>query len=258
MQFSKKVRPRLDRHDDLLEGAVSRALADAVERSLDLAGAGFDRRQRVRDRQAQVVVAMHAQDRVVDVLHVRPQVGDQRGVLLWNRVADRVGDVDRRGPGLDRGPDDAGQEFRLGARAVLRRKLDVAGVGFRQRHPLARQADDFIHRLLQFEFAVDRGRGQKDVDAAAFAGGLDGGGGGFDVFGHAPREPADHRAFDLGGDRLDSFEIPVADDREPGLDHVHVHAGELAGDFHFFPQVHTGARALLPVTQRGVENDDLV
>ena len=52
------VGPRPERHHDLLEGGVAGALAEAVDRDLDLAGAGLDRGERVRRREAQVVVAV--------------------------------------------------------------------------------------------------------------------------------------------------------------------------------------------------------
>ena len=258
VQSSEKIRARLDCHDDLFQGAVPRALADAIERPLDLSGTGFDRRQRICESQAQVVVAVDAQHGIIDIFYIRTQIRNQGGILLGNRKPDRVGNVDGRGSGLDGGFDDAGEKFRLRARAVLGREFDIARERFRQGHAFARQADDFIHRLFQFEFAVDCRRGQKDVHATAFAGGFDGGCGCLDILGHASREAADHRPLDLGGDGLDCLEIPVANHGKSRLDDIHVHAGELAGDFHFFPQVHARSGALLPIAQRGVKNDDLV
>src|SRR5450755_475186 len=50
----------LDRHDDLLERAVSGALADAVDGALDLPRPGLNRGDRVGYRESQIVVAMHA------------------------------------------------------------------------------------------------------------------------------------------------------------------------------------------------------
>ena len=47
-------------HDDLLERRVAGALAEAVDRHLDLARAGLDRGQRVGRGQTQVVVAVDA------------------------------------------------------------------------------------------------------------------------------------------------------------------------------------------------------
>ena len=57
--------PRPERHHDLLEGGVAGTLAEAVDRDLDLAGAGLDRGERVRRREAQVVVAVDGDHGVV-------------------------------------------------------------------------------------------------------------------------------------------------------------------------------------------------
>ena len=51
------------RRDDRHEIGIAAALADAVERALDLAGAGQHRRQRVGNRLLGVVVGMNAEMR---------------------------------------------------------------------------------------------------------------------------------------------------------------------------------------------------
>ncbi len=96
------------------------------------------------------------------------------------------------------------------------------------------------------------------MDAPAVTGGFDGGAGGVDVVGGAAGQTGDDRAAHLGGDLLDRVEIAVADDRETGLDDIDVEASKLAGDLHFFAQVHGSAGALFAVAQGGVENDDFV
>ena len=58
------VAPRAQRHHDLLERGVAGPLADAVDRALDLTGTVRHAGQRVRDGQAQVVVAVR-RDHVV-------------------------------------------------------------------------------------------------------------------------------------------------------------------------------------------------
>ncbi len=52
------IGPNAQRHRDLLERRDARPLADAVDRALDLAGAGGDTGQRVRDGEPEVVVAV--------------------------------------------------------------------------------------------------------------------------------------------------------------------------------------------------------
>ena len=102
-----------------------------------------------------------------------------------------------------------------------------------------------------------RGRDER-VNAAPVARGLHSGSRRVDVLEDAPGEPADDGALDFFGDFADRFEIAVADDWKAGLDHVHIQACELPGDFHLFPQIHGGAGALFPVAQGGIENNDFV
>ncbi len=76
--------------------------------------------------------------------------------------------------------------------------------------------------------------------------------------GHAAGQAGDDRAATSVAIWLDGVEIAVADDRETGLDDIDVEAGELAGDLHFFAEVHGRAGALFAVAQGGVEDDDFV
>ena len=74
LQAGKILAAGFDGHDDLLEGAIARAFADAVERALHLSRAGLDCGQRVGDGQPQVIVAMHADHGLIDAPHVVAQV----------------------------------------------------------------------------------------------------------------------------------------------------------------------------------------
>ena len=116
-------RPRPEGHDDLLERRVAGPLAEAVDRDLDLARAGLDRGERVRRREPEVVVAVDADRRVAaDEVDDAP---DERPELGRDRVADGVGDVDRRRAGLDDGLVDLEQEVDVGPRGVLGAELDL-------------------------------------------------------------------------------------------------------------------------------------
>ena len=66
----------LQGHHDLFERRVAGPLAEAVDRAFDLPAPGLDRGQAVGDGQAQVVVAVRADDGLVDVRHVLLQVRD--------------------------------------------------------------------------------------------------------------------------------------------------------------------------------------
>ena len=115
----------VQRHHDLLERRVARPLADPVHGALDLRRAGLDPGERVRDREAEVVVAVHGERHVADLRAAAANVGDEPGVLRGQRVADRVGQVDDRRARLDRDAADLRGERRVGAGRVLARELDL-------------------------------------------------------------------------------------------------------------------------------------
>jgi hypothetical protein len=113
------VAARPHRHHHFLERTVAGPLADAVDGALDLPRAFLDRGQRVGHRQSQVVVAVHAEHNLVDVAHILFEMANGGGILLGHRVADRVGDVDRRGAGGNGVLDYLSQKVQLRAGGVL-------------------------------------------------------------------------------------------------------------------------------------------
>jgi len=99
----------LEDHDDLFERAVAGALSDAVDGALDLAGAGFYGGEGIGYREAEVVVAVYADDGAI-----AERVGDaadQGSVFLRRGVAYRIRDVDGTGAGSDYGLRDFLQEI---------------------------------------------------------------------------------------------------------------------------------------------------
>jgi O-acetyl-ADP-ribose deacetylase (regulator of RNase III) len=75
------VGARAHRHHDLFERGVAGALAEAVDRALDLARAGQHRGERVGHGQAEVVVAMHRPHHLVGVGHALDQLAHGGGEL---------------------------------------------------------------------------------------------------------------------------------------------------------------------------------
>ena len=64
------VAARIHRHDDFFQSGIAGALANAVDGALDLSCSRLDRRQRIRRRQAQIVMAMYADNgRIAESLH---------------------------------------------------------------------------------------------------------------------------------------------------------------------------------------------
>ena len=68
---------------------------------------------------------MGAEDDFVAVGNAAADGSEELANLVGRGVPDGIGQVDRRGPGLDHGLDDPAQELEIAARGVLGRELDV-------------------------------------------------------------------------------------------------------------------------------------
>ena len=79
-------------------------------------------------------MAVDADHGLVDVRHAVDEVLDDAGEVGRRGVADRVGNVDRRGAGVDRRLDDPAEEIELGAGGVFGRELDVVAVALGPLH----------------------------------------------------------------------------------------------------------------------------
>ena len=217
--------------------------------------------ERIGDRQAQIVVAMDGEDRLVGVGHALAQ---HRGT--WPRyscgrgVADGVGDVDGASrPALDRGLDAAAQEIdaRCGCRprpTIRRRRRGCAPA-----RPSAAMISSTSLRLhLQLVFHMQRRGGDEGVDARRAARGA--------PLRRSGRCPCARRG---PGPQTEAFLTRRAISRtaskspfeaigKAGLDDVDAHRVENLGDLQLFLERHGGAGRLLAVAQGGVENDDAI
>ena len=233
VQLSEKVGARFQCHDHFFQRGIAGAFADAVDRAFHLSRPGLHGGQRVGHGQAEVVVAMHADDGVVDVADVVLQISDQRGVFLGHGEADRVGNVDRGRARSDDRFDNLREKFRLGARSVLRRELDILAMRLGQSCAVGGEAQDFLMRFFQFVLAMDFRGGEENVDASAFPGRFDRGRGRFDVLGHTTGQSGNDRSFHIRGDALHRLEVALADHGKPRLNDIDIEPLELAGDLHF-------------------------
>ncbi len=244
------------RHHHLFQRGVAGALAQAVDRALDLPGAGLDGGQAVRRRHAEVVVAVRRPDDLVRAWHLFTQHPDQLGAFLGRGVADGVGDVDRRGAGLDGDLEDPPEVVVLGPGGVHRRPLhvvaEVAGVGDGLVDPLG-------HLVLvqRGDVAVQRRGADEGVDARA-SGVLHRLPAAVDVAVMGAGQAADDGVLGQAGDLADRLEIALGGDREARLDDVDAHLVEHLGDLQLLVQRHRGAGRLLAVAQGRVEDQDAV
>ena len=103
----------------------------------------------------------------VGARHPLEDHADQARELVGRGIADRIGNIDRGGAGLDRGLDAAAEEIKLGAGRVHRRPFDIVGIVPRARD---RGGDPLQHLLLvdaHLILAMQRRGADEGVDAAA-------------------------------------------------------------------------------------------
>jgi len=248
---------RADCHHHLLECGIAGALAKAVDRAFDLAGAAVQSSQRVGDRQPEIVMAMGREDDLVGAGDAIAQHRDQRAELLRRGIADRVRHVDRGGAGADGRLDHPAEEIVLGTGRVHRRPFDVVGEVARPGHRGNDAVIDLVLAELQLELAMQRRGADEGVNPLALGVG-EGLGGPIDVGGTGPGEAADNRFLDDLGNLRNRFEIAVRGDRKAGLDDIDAHLVEELGDLHLLLEGHRCAGRLLAIAQRGVEDDDAI
>ncbi|MOA27615.1 hypothetical protein D3C78_1485020 [compost metagenome] len=87
---------RLDCHDQLLKRAITRSLAYAVDRNLDLCRSAVNSSKAVGHRQTQIIVAMGAVSHRIAASGLRSDRAEQLGHLLGQRVAQRIGKINDR------------------------------------------------------------------------------------------------------------------------------------------------------------------
>ena len=106
-------------HNDFFQGGVAGALTNSVDRAFDLPASIFDTGQGVRHSQAQIVVAVTAENRLLSIGDFGNELFNKRSILLGNSVADSVRDVNNRGSFLDGGFEDLGKIIDVASCGIL-------------------------------------------------------------------------------------------------------------------------------------------
>ena len=243
-------------HHDFLECRVARALAQTVDRALDLRRAVADGLERKGCRHTQVVMGVDRDRHVLDTGHALAQVANTGAKLPGHVVARGVGNVHDRGAGLDRSLDNADEEFLVGSARVLGIKLNVINKLASMFHRTDGTLNSLLFGHMELVAQVAGAHTQTGVNTGPLSR-FEGFCGHLDVPVHRAGEAA-YRATvarDLA-DLLHGAKITGARDGKARLDNVHVHSHELACDDEFFLGIHAGAGGLLSVAQGGVKDCD--
>ena len=243
----------LERHDALLHGGVACTLADAVDGAFNLVDTGFNARERVCNRHAEVVVHMTGQNDVFDAGGVLAQILDACGVLLRDHVADGIRNIDGGSACLDSGFDNAAQEVEVSAGRILGGEFDIRAEAFRVGNAVRDGFDDLVRGHLELVLHMYRAGSNKGMDTGRFSA-ADRIVGCLDVLVYAARKRADGRAANGISDCCDRSCITGRRSCKAGLDDVDLERFELLCDLNLLVEVHGAAGRLLAVAQSRVKN----
>src|SRR5581483_8948372 len=226
-----------------------------VHADVGLLRAGFDRGERVRDREAEVVVAVDGDAHAAVVRGERAAHREHElRELVRLRVADGVRDVDDPRAGARRGLVDGDEEVDVRARRVLGRELDLVGVLHRARDGLLRALDARAAVDAELALEMDVARGDEDVDARA-VGARERLRGRVDVTLGRARERGDGRATpDFARDRGDGRGFAGRRRGEARLDHVDAEVRERVREAELRRRRKARARRLFAVAEGRVED----
>jgi hypothetical protein len=243
----EEVGAGVDRHDDFFERGVSGPLAEPVDGDLDLPGPAAHARQRIGDRQTEVVVTVRADDALVDARDLALELGDELAVFVRQHVADGVRDVQRGGAGFDHGGQDLDEEGDFAASGVLRREFHVIDELPGALDRSHRHLHHLVGLLVELVLHVDRRGRDERVDAPPL-GRCDGLARGFDVHVLCSRKSCNDRPLHLFRHEPRRLELCRRGDREARLDDVDPEGGQLLGDLELLRDRERGTGRLFAVT----------
>ena len=256
-RVAENVRACAHRHHDFLHRGVARAFAQPVDGAFNLPCTAQNAREGVRDRHAEVVVAVDGKFHLVAVLHARHHVFNQLAHFVRRGIADGVRQVDDGRAVLDGGVDDLNQEIGIRAGRVLAGELDVAGILLGVLDHFCRARQHLFGRHFELILHVERRRGEENVDARVGSI-LDGFPCAVNVLLRRAGERGDGAVAHRLRDGLDALKVAGGGNCEAGFDNIHLQALQTLRHLDFFLQVHRAAGRLFAVAQCRIKNLNLI
>ena len=242
------------RHHHFFQRRIAGPFTQPVDGALHLSRASFDGGETVGNRQAEIVVAVTTNHRIVNVRHVLLQVLDDVPKMRRHGVADGVGNVDRGCTGGDRLFDHFAEEIEFSPRGIFGRELNVRAIVDRSCDHLDRPFDNLFLVHLQLVFAMDCGCREKDMYPFLF-GVLERFPGAINVVFATTSQPANDRAVaEFAGNFLHGLKITRRCDGKTGLNHIDAQLDQRFGNVELLGRVHATAGRLLAIAQCGIEN----
>ncbi len=250
----------VQRHHDLFERRIARALADTIDRAFDLTGTGLHARERVGDGHPEIIVTVHRHAAIFDALRVLDDASHQLGEFCRLGIPNGVGNVQCGRAGLDGGGEHFSQIGSIGAAGIFGAELHV----FTKRPS---KGDSFRHgfdhlrlRHLQLVFEVDVRRRNERMNARLL-GVTNSLPTCVDVGFDRPGETRDRWSLSRSHRSRDArhrLQVARRGCWKTGFDDVDSHAGKLLGNLHLGASIQCRARRLFSIAQRRIEDSYVV
>src|SRR5208282_447389 len=247
------VRTHPHGHDDLFQRRIAGALPNSIDRALHLARTLLYSRERVRDRQTEVVVAVGRDRYFVDTGDLLAQRADEGAVFFRHAVPDRIGNVNSGSASRDDCFDHLAEKRDIGTGGVFGREFNVGAERLGVPNRFLRLLQALLACNAKLVLQMNVRSCQKNMDARVRRS-LQCLPGAVHVADTSTSQARDDGTPHQGGDALYGFEVAIGGDGEPRFDHVHAEPVELLGQAQLLLHIHAAARRLLAVTKRGVED----
>ena len=257
VQFTELIGPRLQRHHDLFQCRITGTLAQTINGAFNLPRAAHGRGQRIRHRQAQIIVTMHTDHGIIDVRHRIVQACNHRTELLRHAVTHGIRNIDRVGACINGRFHNLRQEVSLRTRGILRAELHILAERTRIFYRGNRLLNNLGARLAQLKLAVNGRRGEEHVNSRLLRR-RHGFGTALNIRVNTACQPAYRRPFYLFRNSLNRGEITGRGNRKPGLNHIHAQRCELQGNLQLFAMVQAGTGRLFAIAQRRIKYSNSV
>jgi DNA-binding transcriptional LysR family regulator len=245
------------RYCDFFERGITCAFTDSVDGAFHLAGSRADCGQRIRNGEAEIVVAVRAVNDFWICSEPRADSAKHFAVFIGRGVADGVWKIDDFGACFGSGFRHFAEVFDIAAACVFGGEFHFFRVLATKTHHLAYLSEGFVTLDAQLVLQVEIGGGKKNMKPGVHSR-LDGAEGGVNIFLTGSRERRHFTIADFAGDGADSLQIPGRCDGKSRFDDVDAELFELASQAKLFIPVHRKAGGLLAVAQRCVEDVDRV
>ena len=239
---------RFERHDDLFERSVPRPLAEAVDADVGGRDPDLARGERVRDREAEVVVAV---DRPVGRTDPSRELFQVPAERERGHDPDRVGEDEPVGAGVLDLRIEALHEVERGPDRVLGHERDVESGVLRLADGRERGRDDLVLGHLQLVPEMDLARRDEDRDVRGATPDH-----GVDVPRHRAGRGEDLRREPGAGDPADRRRLVRGNDGNSGVDHGDSDVAQDGGDPELLLRREVDARHLFAVAERLVPELD--